>query len=328
LTGPPPSSAGGPPATPPASAPAAPPAARRPRSPSAPQARTTGRHELARHARFAELSPETGVLDEQAARQALAADPAAFELLAAMTRATDEKLRAAALRLAAAIVLDRARSGRRTTRGTARLRPAPGADGGDLDLDASLEAIAAARAAARPLTPGDLVTLRWTTPATAFAVVVDRSGSMTGARLAAAATVAAACALRAPAEHAVLSFAATVDVIRPLVSDLPPAAVAAALLGLRGHGTTALSAALAAAAAQLAAARAQRQVVILLSDCRATDDDEAAPAAARALPELIILAPADDHDHAARLAAASGARWSPLTAPLDAAALLDTLLAA
>ena len=57
-----------------------------------------GRHELSRHARFAEISPEVGALDEEAMNQALADDPAAFELLAAMTNATDERLRAAAIR--------------------------------------------------------------------------------------------------------------------------------------------------------------------------------------------------------------------------------------
>jgi len=62
-----------------------------------PDGGTTGRRELARHARFAEISPEVGVLDERAMSQALADDPAAFELLAAMTTATDENLRAVPL---------------------------------------------------------------------------------------------------------------------------------------------------------------------------------------------------------------------------------------
>jgi Mg-chelatase subunit ChlD len=317
MTGPPAGDAAGGPPQPPQ---------RRPKS-GRPDGRTLGRHELARHARFAEISPEVGVLDEAAMRRALAADPAAFELLAAMTGATDERLRAAAVRLSSAIVLDRARAGRLASRGTSRLRPARGAPDGDLDIDASAEAIAAARAQGRPAGRDDLVTTRWTRPRTAFAVVVDRSGSMTGARLAAAATVAAACALRAPREHAVLSFAASVDVIRPLVSDLAPAQVAGRLLGLRGHGVTRLADALTAARAQLAGARAQRQVVILLSDCRATDDEDLVTVA-RAIPELVILAPADDHDQAAQLAALAGARWGALASPLDAALLLDDLLAA
>ncbi len=290
-----------------------------------PEGKTTGRRELSRHARFAEISPEVGVLDEQALNQALGEDPAAFELLAAMTNATDESLRAAAIRLSASIVLERARAGRPSMRGISRLRPVRGAADGDLDIDASIDGVSAARAEARPVSAGDLTTVHWARAHTAFAVVVDRSGSMTGARLAAAATVAAACALRAPREHAVLSFAASVDLIRPLGSDIAPAVVSERLLRLRGHGITRLADALQAAREQLADARARRRVVILLSDCRTTDDDDTV-ATARSLPELIILAPADDHEQAAQLADLTGARWAALANPLDAAAILDDLL--
>jgi Mg-chelatase subunit ChlD len=250
-----------------------------------------------------------------------------FELLAAMTNATDEQLRAAAIRLGASIVLERARPGRVSMRGISRLRPVRGAADGDLDIDASIEGIATARSQARPVALDDLTTVHWARAHTAFAVVVDRSGSMSGQRLAAAATVAAACALRAPREHAVLSFAASVDLIRPLVSDIVPEAVAERLLRLRGHGITRLSDALTAAGQELARARAPRRVVILLSDCRATDDDGTLEAA-RGLPELIILAPADDHEQAAQLADLAGARWAALANPLDAAITLDALLAA
>jgi Mg-chelatase subunit ChlD len=282
--------------------------------------KTTGRHELSRHARFAEISPAVGVLDEQALHRALADDPTAFELLAAMTTATDENLRAAAIRLCAALVLERARAGRASARGISRLRAVRGAPDGDLDIDASVEAVSAARAEARPVGLDDLTTVQWARAPTAFAVVVDRSGSMTGARLAAAATVAAACALRTPAEYAILSFAGSVDVIRPLVSDIAPAVVAERLLRLRGQAD-----ALRAAHEQLSRARAPRRVVILLSDCRSTEDDGAAETA-RALPELIILAPGDDHEQAAQLAAQAGARWAAIEHPLDAAAILDRLL--
>jgi Mg-chelatase subunit ChlD len=290
-----------------------------------PEGKTVGRHELSRHARFAEISPEVGVLDERAMSRALAEDPAVFELLAAMTNATDERLRAAAIRLGSSIVLERARAGRVSMSGISRLRPVRGAVDGDLDIDASVEGISAARSQARPVALGDLTTLHWARAHTAFAVVVDRSGSMNGARLAAAATVAAACALRAPQEHAVLSFAASVDLIRPLASDIVPGVVAERLLRLRGHGVTRLSDALKAAGEQLAPARARRRVVILLSDCRATDDDDTLQTA-RALPELIILAPADDHEQAAQLAGLAGARWAALADPLDAAGTLDDLL--
>jgi len=290
-----------------------------------PDGGTTGRRELSRHARFAEISPEVGVLDERAMSQALTDDPTAFELLAAMTTATDERLRAAAIRLSASIVLERARSGRTSMRGISRLRPVRGAPDGDLDIDASVEGVSQARSEARPVALDDLTTVQWAKASTAFAVVVDRSGSMTGARLAAAATVAAACALRAPQEHAVLSFAGSVEVIRPLVSDIAPAAVAERLLRLRGHGVTRLAAALKAAGEQLAHARARRRVVILLSDCRSTDEDGTVETA-RALDELVILAPADDHEQAAHLAGLAGARWGQIAHPLDAAAALDRLL--
>ena len=299
----------------------------RPGSPKSgrPDGRTTGRRELSRHARFAEISPEVGILDERAMSQALADDPTAFELLAAMTTATDENLRAAAIRLSTAIVLERARSGRTSMRGISRLRLVRGAPEGDLDIDASIDGVSQARSEARPVALDDLTTVQWARANTAFAVVVDRSGSMTGARLAAAATVAAACALRAPQEHAVLSFSGTVEIIRPLASDIAPAVVAERLLGLRGHGVTRLAAALEAAREQLAHARARRRVVILLSDCRSTDDDGTAEAA-RALDELVILAPADDHEQAAHLAGLAGARWGAIAHPLDAAAVLDRLL--
>ena len=148
---------------------------------------------------------------------------------------------------------------------------------------------------------------------------------MSGPRLDADATVAAACALRAPQEHAVLSFAGSVEVIRPLVSEIPPAVVAERLLRMHGHGVTRLAAALKAAGEQLAPTRARRRVVILLSDCRSTDEDDTLPAA-RALPELVILAPAGDCEQAAHLAGLAGARWGVIDHPLDAAAALDHLL--
>jgi len=308
------------------SPPAAPGAGGRPARPKSktgrPDGGTTGRRELARHARFAEISPEVGVLDERAMSQALADDPAAFELLAAMTTATDENLRATAIRLSASIVLERARAGRPAMRGISRLRPVRGATDGDLDIDASIEGVSAARSEARPVAIEDLTTVQWAKAPTAFAVVVDRSGSMSGPRLAAAATVAAACALRAPQEHAVLTFAGTVEVIRPLISDITPAAVAGRLLRMRGHGVTRLATALKAAGEQLAQARARRRVVILLSDCRSTDEDDTLPAA-RALPELVILAPDGDYEQAAHLAGLAGARWAAIEHPLDAAAALD-----
>ena len=292
-----------------------------------PQQRSTPRSELQRNPRFAEVSPEVGELDEEAFDALLGDDPdEALAMLADMGRATDERLRALARRLAARIALDRTRSVVPRARGVTRLRTVPAEQGGDLDLDASMDAVVASRAAGVAPDLDDLRSRQWGRPELAVCLLVDRSGSMGGARLAAAALTAAACAWRAPGDHAVLAFAREVEVLRPMVSESPGGAVVDAVLGLRGHGVTALATALGAAATQLAMSRAQRRVVVLLSDCRATDEVDPLPVAAT-LPELVVLAPADDADAAEALARATGARWAAMTGPSDAPARLAELLA-
>ncbi len=266
------------------------------------------------------------MLDEQAFAEAMAADPdAALTLLATMASATDERLRAAARRLAARIVLDLARKGVALGRGVGRLRSVSADRGGDLDVDASLDAVLEGRAQRRPPDVEDLVARQWARPELALCLVLDRSGSMGGERLAAAALAAGACAWRAPGDHAVLSFAREVDVLRPMGSERPASAVVDAVLSLRGHGTTSLTAALAVAAEQLERTRAARRVVVLLSDCRSTDTDDPV-LVARRLPELVVLAPAGDTEQAAEFATRSGARWAPLQGAADAPVALRELL--
>lgn len=242
-----------------------------------------------------------------------------------MTVATDERLRALSRRLARTIVLDRARTGRVRLRGTSRLRRVAADRGGDLDIDSSLDTIAAARAVRR--TPGldELVARDWGRPAVAVCLVIDASGSMSGARLAAAALTAAACAWRAPGEFAVVSFARDVHVHRALTAPVEAGLVVERLLQLRGHGVTALATALRRAGEQLAPARAQRRVTILLSDCRATDDEDPAQAAS-ALDELLILAPGDDSAEAEAFAARVGARCEAMADAADAPGALGRLL--
>ncbi|MCW2605644.1 MAG: hypothetical protein JWO60_337, partial [Frankiales bacterium] len=193
-------------------------------------------------------------------------------------------------------------------------------------VDASLDALLEARGERRPPSLEHLTARHWGRPATALVVVVDRSGSMAGERLAVAALVAAACALRAPEEHAVLAFAATVDVLRAVDGSAQPGAVVQAVLGLRGHGETGLTAALEEAAVQLGRSTAARKVVLLLSDCRG-DPREDPLAAALRLPELLVLAPAEDTDAAEDLARRAGARWAGVAGPSEVPALLDRLLA-
>jgi Mg-chelatase subunit ChlD len=266
------------------------------------------------------------VLDEQAFAGALAIEPdAALTLLVEMGRATDERLRAAARTLAAKVVLDRARAGVPRGSGIGRLRRQSAELGGDLDVDASLEGLLEARAARHRPTPDALVAVDWGRPELALCLLVDASGSMRGTRLAAAALTAAACALRAPGDHAVLTFDRAVTIIRPMDSTRAPTAVVNDVLALRGHGVTSLTAGLVEAGQQLARTRAHRRVVILLSDCRSTDDQDPTPVA-QALPELLVLPPADDSDEAAAFAARVGARWLPLPGAAEAPIVLRDLL--
>jgi Mg-chelatase subunit ChlD len=306
--------------------PAGPQQDRPPQRARGPQQRTAPRSQLAQRAHFAEVSPEVGVLDEQAFAQALERDAdGALTLLVEMGSATDERLRAAARALAGRVVLDRARAGLPRRSGVGRLQRQSADLGGDLDVEASLDGLLEARASRRRPAADSLVAVDWGRPELALCLLVDASGSMGGARLAAAALTAAACALRAPGDCAVLSFAREVTVVSPMDGARPPGQVVDAVLALRGHGVTSLTAALRAAGEQLARTRAARRVVVLLSDCRSTDDQDPT-ALARALPELVVLAPADDSDEAAALAARSGARMLPLAGAAAAPAALRELL--
>ena len=145
-----------------------------------------------------------GELDRAALQQALADDPDdTLTLLVAMSTATDEELRRQVRALAPRLLLDRARTGAVRRRGIGRPRAVPAHLGGELDLDASMDAVAAAHAEQRPPALDELVARDWGRPELAVCLVIDRSGSMSGARLATAAVTAAACLVRAPGEHAV-----------------------------------------------------------------------------------------------------------------------------
>ena len=110
--------------------------------------RTTSRRELARNPRFEQVSPEVGELDEAAVDDGLVDDPdETLALLADLAGATDRRA-ARAGPPARRTVVPRSRPARagacarRRQDQRAALRP----DGGDLDLDASFDAIAEARA--------------------------------------------------------------------------------------------------------------------------------------------------------------------------------------
>ncbi|MDY7100142.1 MAG: vWA domain-containing protein [Actinomycetota bacterium] len=279
--------------------------------------RTSSRRQLgAAHDRFEEVSPEVGVIDEDAFDALMSDDPdEALALLADATGATDPKLRELARRLAGRLVIDLARSGIAQSRGVGRLVDVPAdRSPADLDLDASLEALQMARAAGRPAGLDELRSRAWARPDTAICLVVDRSGSMGGDRLATAAIAAAATVWRVPEDHSLVAFSERAMVLASQGRHHAADALVADVLRLRGHGPTDLALALRTARAQLERSRARRKLTILLSDCRHTTGDEPL-AAAGALDELAIVAPADDTADAEHLARAVGARWVPVEGP-------------
>lgn len=243
-----------------------------------------------------------------------------------MSRATDESLRREVRRLAPRLILEQTRRGLPRSSGVARRRVRPAVDGGDIDLDRSMDRVLGARAEGRNPRLDELLVTDWARPELALCLVIDRSGSMNGARLTTAAVAAAACASLAPRENAVVTFAARVEVLKALDQRRPASETVASILSLRGHGTTSLADALGEARSQLLRAGARRTVTLLLSDCRATDETGAAAAAA-ALRELVILAPADDTEAAEQLARSSGASWAPVRSVLDVPRLLNAMMA-
>ena len=122
---------------------------------------TLSRRELSRTPEFSRVSPEVGALDEAVFDELRADDPdEALGLLADMTRATDSRLRELARRLAGRLVLDVARRGPSRPRGVGRIAVAPyQPDAGDLDIDASAEALVEATAAGAAVDPERLQTL-------------------------------------------------------------------------------------------------------------------------------------------------------------------------
>jgi Mg-chelatase subunit ChlD len=282
---------------------------------------------LARHQQFEQVSPEVGHLDENAFDEAMSDDEdQAMALLADLTGATDPVLRDLARRLAGRVVVDVARRGTARRRGIGRLARRPLQHEGDLDLDASIEAIAEARAVGGVPATSDLKVRTWVRPDTALCLVVDRSGSMGGERLATAAVAAATVAWRTPADYSVLAFASDVLVLKEQLGATATETVADSLFRLRGFGTTDIALALRAAGQQLATSRAARRITVLLSDCRPTTEGDMVQAA-RALDELVIVAPADDRDEADALGRAAGAVVGGVYGPSTVADTLASLLA-
>ena len=288
--------------------------------------RTISRAELAaRHPSFGAVSHEVGQLDRDAFAQLLAADPdAAVALLADLARATDKDLRAAARRLAARVFFRLGRTGQKPARGTRRL--GAGRAEGDLDLELTLDRWSGPW----PPAADELVTRSWRAHRRALCLLIDSSGSMSGAAVAMAAVAAASVVLAADGRlaPAIIAFSGGVTVLQAQGTRRAPGELVDDLVALRGHGVTDLAAALRAAAAQLAGAAADERVAVLLSDCLPTTGGDPALALA-GISRLHVLCPlptAESELAAAALAHRGGGVSQPVRRLADVPPALTRVL--
>ena len=263
------------------------------------------------------MSPEVGELDESVVDDLMRENPdEMLGLLADLTGTTDPALRAWARRLAGRLMLDVGNRGTTKPRGVGKFVEKPySPDAGDIDIDASIDALGEVRRGLG-VDPERLRVRGWAKPGTALCLMVDRSGSMGGKPLATSAVAAAAVAGRNPDDYSVIAFGK--DVVVAKSQDVPKSAdrVINDVLTLRGFGTTDLAGALIVAQNQLGRSRAGRRIAVLLSDCRATVEGDPVAAAA-GIDELVVVAPAEDHDEATAFAARVGARLVLIDGPSD-----------
>ena len=279
-----------------------------------------------------DVSPDVGGLDEAALAGALEDDlDEGVDLLVDLARATDPKLREKARRLAVSLLVPAARiPGPSRPGGSARIGPVR--DGGvDLDLDATLD-----RLAEHPeLRADDLRWRGWRRPGRAVVLLIDASGSVTGAPLNTAIVTAAALAARSgPSDElGVVAFWSKSIVLRHIQDPSPPGQVIDRLLALRGGDTTDLAGGLQAALSQVGAARAARRDVLVLTDGMANEGGDplsVAAAAANLGAALHVLALSPDAESMAAcgaLAGAGGGRLVVLHRAADAPAAVTAVLA-
>ncbi len=296
-------------------------------------ARTMSRAELEhRHADLQRFSPEVGQLDATAVEDAARADlDETLELLVDLAKATDASIRRAARQLALRLTIRPPRAVGGDRSGTARLSTVDDPLAGvDLDLDATLS-----RLDQHPRLRAEDVRVRaWRSPATAYILLVDASGSVAGKRIATALVTAAAVAarMRPDDELAVVAFWSKAVVLRPIRSIAATTDLVGALLTLRGGGTTDLALALRTGLRQAGTSRARRRDVLLLSDGIATagaDPVAVASAAGPAGARLHVLNVGDEATSEAacvRLAGAGGGRYAGLPDAARAAAAVAEVL--
>ena len=288
--------------------------------------RTVGRAELTvRHAALEAVSPAVGQLDADAFAALLAADPdAALALLADLARATDQRLREAARRLATRVFFRLARAGRQPARGARRLTA--GRADGDLDLDRTLDRWSGPW----PPQADELVTESWVAHRRALCLLIDSSGSMSGLAVAIAAVAAASVVLASDGrlQPGIVAFSGQARVLQAQGARRDADGLVGDLVALRGHGLTDVAAARRAAAAQLATAPASERVAVLLSDCLPTTGTDPALALS-GIGTLHVLCPrpsAEAERAGAALARRGGGLCQPVRGLTDVAPALTRVL--
>jgi MoxR-like ATPase len=282
--------------------------------------RTNGRAELSRrHERMDEISPDVGELNDRALEDFLDEDPdAASALLADLANATDRALRAKARALAARLFLQLAKRPGQPRRGVRRLTPVNDPHAGDLDVELTL----ARNDGLVPMTADDVVTRTWTASERAVCLMIDRSGSMTGAQVATAALAAASVVIAAGerADCSVIAFAKDSIVLQAQGRRRGVPAVLDDLLTLRGKGETDVSLALKSARRELGRAGATDRCAILLSDAKSTTGTDPLRAV-RGIDRLHVLCTSEDDESKAAAAALARAGGGQVRYALNIAAI-------
>lgn len=218
-----------------------------------------------------------------------------------------------------------ARGDYRSRPGIQALTEGPVDSNGDLDLDASLPAIATARTLGQPIWHDDLRTRTWTRRDHALTLLIDHSGSMDGDRLAAATIAAAVLAIRSPQDYSVIAFAGDAIVIKAQHEQRPLASVVNDILALRGYGTTNVSLGLRAGLRQLARSASSRRIGVALTDGVATTGPDPRPFASR-FDQLHVVCPGDAPVEAIRLARRGQGSCARLTRPTEIGRVLAGLV--
>ncbi|MAU82633.1 MAG: hypothetical protein CME34_12315 [Gordonia sp.] len=199
-------------------------------------------------------------------------------------------------------------------------------DSDEIDLDATLEAVAA-----NPIPSDDDILVRQRVRRRRSVVlVVDLSGSTRGKQVrAAAATVGALVGELNRDAVGVIAFWSAAAILSPLGEPVEPDQVIDQLLSLPARGLTNISFALATAADELRATPARDSRVLLLSDCvhNAGPDPRSVAASMPRLDVLLDISGEHDIDLGRDLAAVGHGRCIPVRTDHDVAPALRTMFA-